>query len=264
MSLLAPTQFATVGMVSDLFTYNNTLAATSSNTLANSGLYSGPAFTLGGPASVGPPLQLGFKVGDKLLLKGYYGSEPNHGRVLTLSDPVAISVFETLVYPDTSDYQFTVYRRSQGRCLLTLQGFEALTRLVSLEGFGSPDVPISALRPRWVAIGGGSQEEAQGVSCLVAPLPVTTGVYLKTLDSSLTTFPTVTSVAMKTVYAIDEVTYAAPVAVSEVGLIFDAWVSGSGSVDPTVANNAVAFYKTFEPLLKISSFGMEVLWELQF
>lgn len=263
MSLLAPKSFATVGMTGAL-SVSNRLAVASASTLVVSGSYSGVPYVLNGPAFVGtPPYQLGFKRGDRLKLVGATGTEPNHGRELSLLDPATITILESLVFPDANEYEFTVSRRSP--CVLTLTGRDALAQLCTWSAFSYPDVPFTACRPRWVGVGSDGQLEADGVVRLASPLQVTTGVYLKALDASLTSFPTFTSVLLKTVFAVDQVSYAVSgVVLSETGLLFDAWVSGSGSVDPTLANNTLALYESFDPLAKLDSFSMEVSWELQF
>jgi hypothetical protein len=262
VSILEPASTVVVGMIGDP-AVGNKLVVTGASALAISGAYTGAPYVMNGPAAISPPAQLGFKPGDKLKLQGAVGTEPNHGRELTLSDPATITVFETLVFPDANEYEFTVYRRSP--CIMTLSGVDALAQLCAWSAFGSPDTPVSALRPRWTGVGSGYQVELRGVTCLVAPLEVTAGVYLKALDASLTVFPTITSVVMRTVFGLAEISYALPaVEVSEAGLYFDAWVSGVGSLDPTYASNTLAFYKSIEPLVKLDSFSMEVLWELNF
>lgn len=110
-SILGPAESLVVGMVGDP-AVTNKLAITGVSTLAISGSYSGTAYTLKGPASTtAVPIQLGFKHGDKLKLRGAAGTEPNHGRELTLSDPATITVFETLTSPDANEYEFTISRR---------------------------------------------------------------------------------------------------------------------------------------------------------
>lgn len=109
---LAPLEAVTVGEVSDP-TLNNKLAIAGASSLTISLSYTGTPYTLEGPASVSAsPVQLGFKRGDKLKLKGAAGTEPNHGRELTLSDPATIAVFETLSLPDANEYEYTVFRRN--------------------------------------------------------------------------------------------------------------------------------------------------------
>jgi hypothetical protein len=109
---MAPAETTSAGVTGDP-AYFNRLVVLSSSNFAISPSYSGPAFTLMGPANTGvSPVQLGFKRGDKIRLKGATGTEPNHGRELTLADPYGISVFETLVFPDVNEYDYTVFRRN--------------------------------------------------------------------------------------------------------------------------------------------------------
>jgi len=259
---LAPSGSMTVGMIGNP-SVTNKLAITSSSTLAISGSYSGAAYTLSGPADTGAtPVQLGFKQGDRLKLRGAVGTEPNHGKELTLDDPSVISVFETLVSPDVNEYEFTVFRR-RGHNVLTAVGRDALSRLFVWGTFGSPDVPLTERRARWIGVGGGSQPETLGVVQLVVPLQITAGVYLKVLSHTLNAFPIITFVTVRTIFTPTEITYsAAAVVVSEAGLYFD--VSPPGYLSPSSPNNAPAFYRSFEPLVKLNSFSMEILWELEF
>jgi hypothetical protein len=108
---LSPAEAVEVGMVGDP-AQSNKLAIASASSLSISGSYSGTAYTLAGPADTGAsPVQLGFKQGDKLRLRGSVGTELNHGRELTLVNPAAITVFETLAFPDSDEYEYTVLRR---------------------------------------------------------------------------------------------------------------------------------------------------------
>lgn len=263
MSLLSTAAFATVGMVGNP-AVTNKLAVAGASTLSISGSYSGVPYVFNGPALVSsPPYQLGFQAGDRIKLKGSVGTEPNHGRDLTILNPAGITIYETLTTPDANEYEFTVYRKRP--CAVTTTGLDALTRLCAWSAFGNPDVAFSNLRPRWTGVGGGSSLETRGAIYLVTPRQVTAGVYLKALNSSLTFFPALTTVQMQTVFGPAEITYAlAGVITSEAGLCFDAWTSGSGSVSPTVSNNAMALYESFGPLAKLDSFSMAVTWELQF
>jgi hypothetical protein len=149
----------------------------------------------------------------------------------------------------------------RGHNVMTLDGRDTLTQLIVWGAFGAPNTSLTERRARWIGVGGGIQLETDGVARLVTPLSVAAGIYLKVLDHTLNVFPTITSLAVKTVFAPGEITFGGvtAVVVSEAGLYLDA-----GTLDPTSADNVPAFYKTFEPLVKLSSFSMEVLWELKF
>lgn len=167
----------------------------------------------------------------------------------------------TVLMRDASDHVVPGSVR-RGHNIMTADGHDALAQLL-VSALGSPDVPYTQRRARWIGIGGGTQPEAKGVARLVTPLQVTAGVYLKALDHTLHVFPTITSVTVKTVFAPAEITYLDPaVVVSEAGLYFD--VSPPGYLLVSSPNNVPAFYRTFEPLVKLNSFSMEVLWELKF
>lgn len=109
---LEPAESSIVGMVSNP-AVNNKLSVQTSSNLELSGTYTGPAYTLAGPADTSSsPVKLGFKKGDKIRLKGPVGGELNDGKELTLEDPATFTVMETLATPDATLYDFTVLRRN--------------------------------------------------------------------------------------------------------------------------------------------------------
>lgn len=150
-----------------------------------------------------------------------------------------------------------------GHNVMTSSGIDLLAQLVAWSTVDSVDVPFTQRRARYIGVGAGIQIEDRDVVSLVSPLQVTAGVYLKTLSASLNVFPIVTSATLKAVFSPTEVTYSLPaVTVSEAGLFFDC--SPGGVLSLSSPSNAPAFYKTFEPLVKLNSFSMEVTWELRF
>lgn len=109
---LAPLESASCGMTGDP-AVSNKLRILGTSSLALVGGYSGLAYVFSGPAdATSVPRKLGFKRGDKLKLIGPTGSEPNHGKELTFEDPLTISVMDTLVVPDATQYEFTAFRRN--------------------------------------------------------------------------------------------------------------------------------------------------------
>lgn len=154
--------------------------------------------------------------------------------------------------------------RRFGHNVMTEAGRDILTRLVVWSSFGNPDVAVTGLRARWIGVGDGTQPEVEDVIRLASPIPYTGSLYLKPLSPALTFFPTLTSVALKIVFGPSEISLLGPTTVSEAGLYFDAKVSGSTTLSDSSANNIPAFYKTFEPMVKLSTFSMEILWEFRF
>lgn len=151
----------------------------------------------------------------------------------------------------------------QGHNIKTSAGRDLLAQLFAWSFIGTTDIPLTQRRARYIGVGGGVQPENEDVVCLVTPLQVTAGVYLKALDVSLNVFASTTAVTVKTVFLPAEITYAAPsVVVSEAGLYFD--VSPGGVLSVSSPTNVPAFYKTFSPLVKLNSFSMEITWELKF
>jgi len=89
---------------------NNKLQVTSSNTLQLHPSYAHIPYLFEGPADAAT-YKLGFEKGDKLRLIGAAGTEPNHDRELTFTDPSTITVLETMVTPDANYYDFIAFRR---------------------------------------------------------------------------------------------------------------------------------------------------------
>jgi hypothetical protein len=152
----------------------------------------------------------------------------------------------------------------RGHNVFTSAGMDLMAQLICWgEVSAIADAASTQRRARYLGIGNGLQVEDKDVVSLVSAIPITDGVFLKELDSPLTVFPTTTSVCFKTVFGPSEITYADPaVEVSEAGLYFDS--SPDGVLSVSSPNNIPSFYKTFEPLVKLNSFSMEVTWELKF
>lgn len=69
-------------------------------------------YTFSGPANASSnPVQLGFNPGDKIRLTDPGATGANHLREFTLVNPATIEVFETVITPDATSYEFQVFRR---------------------------------------------------------------------------------------------------------------------------------------------------------
>jgi hypothetical protein len=74
----------------------------------------GRRYTFSGPSDhSADPIQLGFKLGDKIQLKQAFGQPigPNNNRLFTIYDPATLSVLETITVPDTTLYKFFAIKR---------------------------------------------------------------------------------------------------------------------------------------------------------
>jgi hypothetical protein len=111
LSELHPKEVCGVGFHGDPVV-DNTVSLVDSGTLVRNVGYSGTDYTLAGPPDTGAtPVQLGFKPGDKILLIGPSGGEPNDLKEYTLLDPSAWTVLETMSFPDATEYEFVAIRR---------------------------------------------------------------------------------------------------------------------------------------------------------
>jgi len=154
----------------------------------------------------------------------------------------------------------------RGHNVFTTVGREVLTQLVGWSSLGTGDTPFTKQRIRWFEVGSGVQPEIKDVVGVLSPLEVegVFGTFMKAIDPTLITFPTVTSVKFKLVFGPDELSHGGPVLVSEAALISDVDSGAGPGLDPGDGNNPVSYYKTFEGLVKMPSFSFEMDWELRF
>ena len=110
---LRPQEATAIGFAGDPAVSNKLRALGVANLETVPG-YSGAAYTFEGPPDPGAsPIQLGFRKGDKIRLRGPVGGEPNDAREVTLLNPATKAILEPLILPDTTEYEFTVLRRGQ-------------------------------------------------------------------------------------------------------------------------------------------------------
>lgn len=149
--------------------------------------------------------------------------------------------------------------RREGHNVFTYTGRDWMAQLVAWDP--TTDSMYSHDRIRWMGAGSGIQPEIPAVLYLDSPLEVTSGVYLAPLVSGAATFPNASSVKLTHEFAASELSFGGTVMVSELALYVD---EDAANVDPALTTNAAAFYKTFDPVAKLSSFSLEVIWELKF
>lgn len=157
-------------------------------------------------------------------------------------------------------------------------GRDWLAHLVVWSTIGSPDVPVTNRRLRWIGVGTGTQLEQASVSALNEPVEADEdGNYLLPLQTH--DFPALKTVRVFKEFTTTEISTSTNpvVAVTEAGLFVDVHpVSSIGGVDDSavgledttlnrqVASNALVAYKTFDVINKTQDFNLEIQWELRF
>jgi len=148
----------------------------------------------------------------------------------------------------------------EGHNVFTDVGRQWLAQLISYQGFG-PDVTYRDDRVRYIGVGEGTQVEVPGVVQLINATQVLAGGnYIKEVIAP-PDFPSSTRVQWYTLFAAAELsTVPNPTPIlTEAGIFSD-----YTGINPVLATNAPAAYKTFEPLTKTTSFTLEVRWEFRF
>lgn len=150
-----------------------------------------------------------------------------------------------------------------GHNVFTDAGKDVFRDLIVWDSMGSIDAARTNRRLRWSSVGTGLQPESVFATKLVSPLQVTSGGdYLKVLDHTTTSFPTITTLRHTIVYAASELSHSGDVVLTEAGLYAD---SNPGlTLDPALDDNELMFYKTFEGLVKTPAFSLEIVWEQKF
>lgn len=168
--------------------------------------------------------------------------------------------------------------RREAHNVFTTTGRDWLAHLVVWSTIGSPDVPVTNRRLRWMGVGTGTQLEVEGIVSLDTPVEVDeSGNYLAAIQTY--EFTAVARVRVSKEFSTEEIsTDSNPVVpVTEAGLFVDVFpVSVLGGTDDTdagsedttlnrtVANNAPVAYRTFDVINKTQDFNLEIRWELNF
>lgn len=151
----------------------------------------------------------------------------------------------------------------EGHNVFVNVGRDIFRELIAWDSMGATDTAFTSRRIRWSGVGTGLQLEDRTVTQLATPLQVTAGGdYLKAIDATLTTFPTITILKHTIVYAASELSHSGDVVITEAGLYADS--SPGLTLDPAVSTNELMFYKTFEGLVKTPAFSLEIVWEQKF
>ena len=165
----------------------------------------------------------------------------------------------------------------EGHNVFTVTGRNLLSRLTAWSTVGSPDIPFTNRRPRWMGVGTGSQLEVSTVEGLVTPQLATPVNYLVPIQT--VNFPDSTSVSFIREFGANEVTVTAtPVTLTEAGLFADVLPASAGgtedvavdpgnidtTLNPAVGTNPPIAYRVFEPLTKTVDFILQIRWELRF
>jgi len=142
---------------------------TGANTLTFAGT---PAYTIAGPPDpLASPIQLGFERGDLVLLTGQVGGESNDGKLVSLDDPAAGTIYDTLTVDSPENYFFSLIKRRT--FVLTNRGREWLANLMAWRVIGeSPTADEAYLddRIRFLMLGSGNQAEIRDVETVNSPI----------------------------------------------------------------------------------------------
>ncbi len=243
---------------------NRVQTASANSFTVTAGTY--PAYDWEGPANdAASPIKMGIRPGDQLVLTSVVsGAGGDVGRVLTIDDPSAKSVIETITH-DSSVYTFTLRRRGHG--VLTDWGRHVLSKLVAWQVIdGTLDVVETNSRPRWVGVGDGTQSEDVLVRELNSPLPITTGIFLSVVDAPAI-YPLITWVDFTKTFGTAEISLGGAgdaVEISEVALFSDEDSGGGPGLSVTVGTHAPFAYKTFDTIVKHTGFSLMVRWGFMF
>jgi hypothetical protein len=164
----------------------------------------------------------------------------------------------------------------EGHNVFTSTGRSILSRLIAWQTIGTPDVPYTHKRMRWMAVGSGTQLEAVNVSSLKSPLPVLGSSYLSEIQSI--EFLDSTSVRFIKSFGTSEVTFSStPVPITEAGIFADVNPATMGGIEdsavgggynstlsPVVSTYPPSAYKAFEVLTKTQDFTLEIQWDFRF
>lgn len=161
--------------------------------------------------------------------------------------------------------------------VFTNNGRAWLASLSVFDSIGSPDVPKTEKRVRWIGLGTGTSAlEVTGVTQLEAPVKVNDTDYLAMLDGS--EFPAAITPGIRFFreFAVGEVSVPSNpvVPISEAGLFVDTdGVYGADdtpvaglttTLDPTVSTNSPVAYARFEPIPKTQDFSLEIRWDFRY
>lgn len=168
----------------------------------------------------------------------------------------------------------------EGHNVFTNTGRDWLSKLASWQTVGSPDVPFTNRRVRWIGLGTGTQAETASVIALNNAAQVTQGIFLGAIQS--TNVLSATSVEFVREFSTSEISIPAlglnVVPLTEAGLYVDVQPasvstgvqdSSAGGVtdttlDPSVGINAPVAYKTYNPVNKTVDFSLIIRWTLIF
>jgi hypothetical protein len=170
-----------------------------------------------------------------------------------------------------------------GHNVFTITGRNLLSKLISWNSLGPPDVPFTNKRTRWVGVGKGSQLEVTTVESLVEPVEIQAGVYMVPVQT--VEFPNSTSVRFIREFSALEINVGsgAPVTLTEAALYADVTPAlyaltghrdgtedtgyagdSSSTLNPGIGTNSPIAYKAFEGLTKTVDFILEIRWDFRF
>lgn len=164
----------------------------------------------------------------------------------------------------------------QGHNVFTDTGRDWLSKLAAWQTIGSPDVPYTQRRVRWMGLGTGTQAETAGVTQLQNPAQVTQDIYLGAIQSS--NILSFNSVEFVREFSTSEISIPIlglnVVPITEAGIFVDVQpASTSDGVDDSPAGgvsdttldtssqvNSPVAYKVFDPINKTVDFSLVIRW----
>lgn len=164
-----------------------------------------------------------------------------------------------------------------GHNIFTDVGRGWLTRLVAWNTIGSPDMPFTQQRVRWMGMGTGSLEEVPSIISLANAAKYDSVDYLAPIDS--VEFPDASTVRIVKLFGPEALNPdGGSIRLTEAGLYVDVNPADENVVDdlsvlpgtyetvlnPALASNPPIAYKSFEPITKTQDFSLEIQWELRF
>lgn len=167
-----------------------------------------------------------------------------------------------------------------GHNVFTDTGRDWISKLAAWSQIGSPDIPFTNRRVRWIGLGTGTQAETALVTTLNNPAQVSTGIYLGAIQA--TNILTATSVEFIREFSTSEISIPVlglnVVPITEAGIFVDVQPastsdgvddSSAGGVtdttlDPSLQTNSPVAYKTFEAVNKTVDFSLVVRWTFNF
>jgi hypothetical protein len=165
----------------------------------------------------------------------------------------------------------------EGHNVFTTTGRDWLAHLVAWQTIGTPDIPFTNRRIRWMGVGSGEQLELESVDGLNDPVLCTPAAYLAAIQ--VVQFPALKTTQIFKSFSENEISFPpnTVVPITEAGMFVDVYPASSlggtedsnvgvfdTTLNPNVSVNSPIAYHTFEVINKTADFSLEIRWELRF